>query len=313
MTARNLKIRITVGPEDTRQSRRTSEAPKPVEHSNSATLTKSSASSKPANKLPRWLVPSLMIGALLGGVLLWYLLPDSEEASTTPVARVDNTPIPAPGRATPPSAEQPSPAQRQTEGQRSDAAATPRSDLTNSGGAVGAPEAAAAITTTAPASRVDIPVRPHPANASESTTAGAIGATGGTEQTATPPVTATPPSPSASTRESLPTGDKVARATFTTAISRLEPSENLDGVLSSARGLTRLYFFTELRGLQGQRIRHRWIINGQRIADIPINVGSERYRASSNLRLTENRKGNWEVQVLDAQGNVLHASRLEYH
>lgn len=308
MTARNLKIRITVGPEDTRQTRRASAAPRPIERATSPAPARSAATAT-GNSLPKWLLPSIAVAAVLAG--LGYFLADSEDSAPPPHTRVDPQTAPAATSTEAAGAAQTATVAPRTPDRAPPAAAvTPRTEAPQPSGAVGAP-AVAALAPAATAPRPEAPPRSDQAQTNEA--APAAGASNRSGSAAAPPaVTAAVTTPSAETHNTLPTSDNVARAIFAPAIARLEPTESLNGVLSPERGLSRLYFFTELRGLRGQRIRHRWLINGQRIADIPINVGSDRYRASSNMRLTPNRRGTWEVQVLDSQGKVLHVSRLEY-
>lgn len=309
MTARNLKIRITVGHEEGRQPRRVATPPKPMDRAASPGRSETTAK-KPVTKLAKWAGPIVVASALVGG--LWFVLPSSEESNTPSLARVESKNLSTSDRVVPPNSEQ-----TKTPAQAGETPALPdiamsRAEPENRMEAAGAREPAAetAATADSPPSAPDA-VRGE-AETGDVSTPGAIGAPMHEESANIPSTIAAPPAPARNADTALPTSDKVSRATFATAISRLEPVESIDGILPAERGLSRLYFFTELRGLNGQRIRHRWLINGQRIADIPVNVSSDRFRASSNMRLSKNRLGTWEVQVVDRQGNVLHASRLEY-
>lgn len=306
MTARNLKIRITVGHEEGRQPRRVDTPPKTMSRVAPSGPAKTAAKIS-TTKRSKWIAPALLAGAVFGG--LWLVLPDSKESKTMPVAHDENKTLSTPDHGVPLASEQ-----RETSGR---AAETPsptdttmsQPDPRNATDAVGTPELPVEMMATATAPTADALAR---LSETEPVDASATGAIGAPAREASANLPSSTSAPVRDTRESVPTSDKVARATFARAISRFEPVESIAGILSADRGLSRLYFFTELQGLRGQRIQHRWIINGQRIAEIPVNVSSDRFRASSNMRLSKNRVGTWEVQVVDPHGNILHASRLEY-
>jgi hypothetical protein len=97
----------------------------------------------------------------------------------------------------------------------------------------------------------------------------------------------------------------VARAIFTTAIVDREP---VDQVVSVGPDLDRIYFFTDLRNLQGRTVKHRWEFNGQFMGEIEFKVGGPRWRVYSKKSLYPNESGKWTVLVLDESGWPLHAS-----
>lgn len=306
MTARNLKIRITVGHDEGRQPRRATAPPSSTaEQLITAPPSAQTARSASTSKLPRWLPPALIVGVSLGG--LWLFLAGSEPSGTEPVARSETKSTVTRDHAAP---------SLDPENQRASTAAPPNfADEARPAGAVGAPNLAADTGSVIPPEPANALARAPNTEAPKIPTAGATSTNLRSQETASGPEGAgTAESPvSVKSNLSPTTSDKVARATFATAVARLEPVERLEGELSSGRGLARLHYFTELRGLNGQRIVHRWLVNGQRIADIPVTVTSDRFRASSNMRLGKNRTGTWEVHVVDSQGTVLHTSRLEYH
>lgn len=102
---------------------------------------------------------------------------------------------------------------------------------------------------------------------------------------------------------------EVARAAFTTAVRAREP---VDDVLVLEDDIDRIYFFTELRGLTGQRVTHQWEHDGQIVAEIPFNVRGPRWRVYSSKRLTPDMAGRWTVVVVDESGWPLYADILEY-
>ena len=52
----------------------------------------------------------------------------------------------------------------------------------------------------------------------------------------------------------------VKRAIFTTKIKKFEPANNIKALPNNKQ---QIYFFTDLRGMQGQTVKHRWIYKGK--------------------------------------------------
>jgi hypothetical protein len=103
-----------------------------------------------------------------------------------------------------------------------------------------------------------------------------------------------------------PVGVQVARAIFARAIVDREPQD----VVSSIDGSERLYFFTELLGLEGQTVRHRWEYGGEIMAEVEFKVGAQRWRIYSSKRFLPGQTGLWTVSVVDEAGRVLRSETL---
>lgn len=101
----------------------------------------------------------------------------------------------------------------------------------------------------------------------------------------------------------------VARSAFTTEIVEREPVDNLT---SAPNTLNRIFFFSDLRGLEGQIVTHRWEYNGKVMAEIKFKVGGPRWRVYSSKNLVPDWTGQWTVVVLDESGWPLKASIFEY-
>ena len=102
--------------------------------------------------------------------------------------------------------------------------------------------------------------------------------------------------------------DKVTRAIFTTAIVNKEPT---DFVVTIPKDQGKIYFFTELSGLQGETITHIWEYNNLVMAEVNIEVKSPHYRAYSVKNISPAWVGNWKVTVSDSSGNILNQSNFE--
>lgn len=101
----------------------------------------------------------------------------------------------------------------------------------------------------------------------------------------------------------------INRSVFTTAIVDKEPVSNLKDVSSD---ITRLYFFTEITGLNGHTISHRWEYNGQVLAEVNFKVNGERWRTWSSKNMISSWLGKWRVSVIDEGGNIIEQNEFNY-
>ena len=99
---------------------------------------------------------------------------------------------------------------------------------------------------------------------------------------------------------------QVARAAFTTGITAREPDSQLARV---SAGQT-VYYFTELVGLQGHVITHRWEKDGAFQLGLQFPVGGERWRVHSSKMMTPNLPGTWTVTVQNDDGTTLRQDTL---
>ena len=95
---------------------------------------------------------------------------------------------------------------------------------------------------------------------------------------------------------------EVARAQFTTGVTDREPVDAVTRVDAAARTV---YFFTELRDLQGRHVVHRWEHDGEPMAVVGFDVGGPRWRVWSSKQMLPEWQGLWRVQVLTDDGAVL--------
>lgn len=106
----------------------------------------------------------------------------------------------------------------------------------------------------------------------------------------------------------VPDDAYVARAQFTTGIVDREP---VDQVVSLEFYEGDVFFFTDLRHLQGRKVTHRWEFEGQLIGQVTFDVGGPRWRVYSKRTLDSSLEGKWTVLVLDESGWPIHASILQ--
>ncbi|MDD5271190.1 MAG: DUF2914 domain-containing protein [Methylovulum sp.] len=99
---------------------------------------------------------------------------------------------------------------------------------------------------------------------------------------------------------------RVRRAVLATRIVDKEPSDVVaQGVSVAPSRLTTVYYFNELRGMNGKILYHEWLRNGVSVVKEPLQVGAERWRVSSHKTFDEQAAGTWTVKLLDDTGKVL--------
>lgn len=103
--------------------------------------------------------------------------------------------------------------------------------------------------------------------------------------------------------------DSIARSTFTTAIDNREPVDEVTAIDTDTQ---KVYYFTDIRGLNGQTITHRWEQNGEVQATVNFNVGGDRWRVWSSKNMKPELTGEWQVLVVDEAGNVLAQNSFSY-
>ena len=86
----------------------------------------------------------------------------------------------------------------------------------------------------------------------------------------------------------------VERATFTTAIEDREPQNSVRVLPNDQR---KVYYFTELRNMEGQTVTHRWKFKGKVMAEIPFSVQGNRWRVYSSKSLEPQWLGQWTAAV----------------
>ncbi len=104
-------------------------------------------------------------------------------------------------------------------------------------------------------------------------------------------------------------GGSVSRSAFTEAVVNHEPKQHITDLSNTKQFL---YYFTELKGMAGQTVIHRWRFDGTTMADTKFNIGAPRWRVWSNITLKKEWLGRWEVQVIDEMGRVVHSSSFNY-
>lgn len=102
---------------------------------------------------------------------------------------------------------------------------------------------------------------------------------------------------------------QVSRAMFTTQIENREP---VNQVLILEDKYKTVYFFSDLRNLEGQDIVHRWEHDGHVVAEKVFSVKGPRWRVYSTQLLDASMLGRWTVVITDKDGCPLKAVVFQY-
>ena len=106
----------------------------------------------------------------------------------------------------------------------------------------------------------------------------------------------------------LPPDAEVSRHQFTSDVVVREPVDRIERVSPS---VGRVFYFTELRGMEGHRITHRWLHQGEVMAEVSFEVHGPSWRVKSSKNLQPDWQGEWTVEVVDEQGRILARDRLQ--
>jgi Protein of unknown function (DUF2914) len=107
----------------------------------------------------------------------------------------------------------------------------------------------------------------------------------------------------------VPATGQVVRALFTTDVKNHEP---VDTVSSLGNDKIRVSYFTEIIGMAGQTVKHRWEYKGKVLLEMPFKVGSSHWRIYSTKTLDPSWLGEWKASVVDANGGSLSVNTFTY-
>lgn len=128
---------------------------------------------------------------------------------------------------------------------------------------------------------------------------------------ALPPPVKKPLTKAAVSPPAAPPNESVARSQLTSAVRGREPVDQLASRVKIGKaGSRKLFYFTELKGLTGETIFHRWEHDGQTMVTLRFNVGSDRWRGYSSKTIPATQTGEWRVVVANAEGDVLASSQF---
>jgi hypothetical protein len=101
----------------------------------------------------------------------------------------------------------------------------------------------------------------------------------------------------------------ISQAEFAQSIKDRAPI----GIITEADNtLGKIYFFTNIRHLKGDRITHRWIYKDKVKVQISFDIKGKRWRVWSSKNLWHRWTGQWKVEVLNQHNQLLLSKTFEY-
>ncbi|HEY8220010.1 MAG TPA: DUF2914 domain-containing protein [Methylobacter sp.] len=98
----------------------------------------------------------------------------------------------------------------------------------------------------------------------------------------------------------------VARAVLTYDIKNKEPTGEIAKAMNvDGKKPTWVYYFTELKSMNGSKVYHEWLKNGVLDSRQELSISGDAWRTSSRKLLDGSAKGNWSVRLIDEHGQVL--------
>ena len=103
---------------------------------------------------------------------------------------------------------------------------------------------------------------------------------------------------------------KITEMAVTTKIVRGNPIDSVHRI--SSRSVRALYCFTRLRfsGKGKTTIRHIWYRDNVNVGEYELPVEGENWRTYSKKKIDRGMLGDWRVEALDINGNVLKTVRF---
>lgn len=97
----------------------------------------------------------------------------------------------------------------------------------------------------------------------------------------------------------------ISRAVLTRSVSNREPTNVFAADVRLNQFEESLSFFSELKNLQGQQVKHVWLFEGEVMAEVALKVTSPRYRTYSTKNIMDTQLGHWRVDVVDESGLLI--------
>ncbi|MBE2259743.1 MAG: DUF2914 domain-containing protein [Candidatus Accumulibacter sp.] len=101
----------------------------------------------------------------------------------------------------------------------------------------------------------------------------------------------------------------VANATFTSNVTNGAPVDFRQQFTSPAPVV---YYYGELLDLAGQTVKLRWSLEGKQMREEAVKVSGARQAAWSKMKMQPQWTGDWTVEVLDGQGQVIDRRNFAY-
>jgi len=103
-----------------------------------------------------------------------------------------------------------------------------------------------------------------------------------------------------------------ARRTWLRGLTKISKRYPADEVISYDNPHQSISFFTEFQAMTGKQITHLWIYGEEVQFKATFKIRAEHWRVWSTQMLPEEMPGEWKVEIVDEEGTVLQAHKLNY-
>jgi hypothetical protein len=97
----------------------------------------------------------------------------------------------------------------------------------------------------------------------------------------------------------------VKRFLLTGSVSNREPEGELNEIGFTADGSAAVWAYSEVIDKKDRRLKYVWLHNGNQIATVPVNIGSNRWRSYSSKLINQSMSGAWRVELQDGKGRLM--------
>ncbi len=101
----------------------------------------------------------------------------------------------------------------------------------------------------------------------------------------------------------------ISQAVFATYVVDRQPIEI---ITETDNSLKKIYFFTNIRNLTGDKITHRWIYKDNIKAEVSFDIKGKRWRVWSSKNIWHTWTGIWTVEVVNSIGEVLLTKTINF-
>jgi hypothetical protein len=103
--------------------------------------------------------------------------------------------------------------------------------------------------------------------------------------------------------------ENISQAVFAKSVENRAPIEIVTEVDDS---LGKIYFFTNIRNLTGDKVTHRWLYQDKVKAEISFDIKGKRWRVWSSKNLWHTWTGQWKVEVVNQNNELLLTKIFEF-
>ncbi len=104
----------------------------------------------------------------------------------------------------------------------------------------------------------------------------------------------------------------VVRASLTYQVNNKEPAgDTVQTVNTKHKKPVWVYYFTELKTMNGNKVYHEWLKNGSVVSKQALVISGDIWRTSSRKLLSGSEQGDWSVRLVDEKGRLLNEKKFK--